>query len=74
MSPSVATTANPSSTRPTIRRLYLDLLGHHAVRSGARLLGYCLMTNHIHLVAVPERAGFLGGPFQGHFSRQNPSA
>ena len=37
------------------RRLYLDFLSHHAARSGARLLGYCLMTNHVHLVAVPER-------------------
>jgi putative transposase len=39
---------------PEDRRLYLDLLSHHAARSGARVLGYCLMTNHIHLVAVPE--------------------
>jgi len=37
------------------RRLYLDLLCHHGARSGARFLGYCLMTNHVHLVAVPER-------------------
>ena len=37
------------------RRLYLDLLRHHATRSGSHLVGYCLMTNHIHLVAVPER-------------------
>ena len=40
---------------PDDRRLYLDLLGHHAARFRARLLGYCLMTNHIHLVAMPER-------------------
>ena len=67
MSPSVATTANPSSTRPTIRRLYLDLLGHHAVRSGARLLGYCLMTNHVHLIVVPEREDSLArGLGQAH--------
>ena len=37
------------------RRFYLDLLSHHATRSGVRVIGYCLMTNHVHLVAVPER-------------------
>jgi putative transposase len=36
------------------RRFYLDLLGRHATRYGVRILGYCLMTNHVHLVAVPE--------------------
>jgi putative transposase len=28
------------------RRFYLDLLTRHATRSGTRILGYCLMTNH----------------------------
>ena len=37
------------------RRCYLDLLGRHASHHGARILGYCLMTNHVHLIAVPER-------------------
>jgi putative transposase len=37
------------------RRFYLDLLTHYSARSGVRLLGYCLMTNHVHLAAVPER-------------------
>jgi putative transposase len=41
------------------RRLYLELLGRYAVRHGTRLLGYCLMSNHVHLVAVPERADSL---------------
>src|SRR5581483_10522908 len=36
------------------RQLYLHLLTHHAIRSGMRILGYCLMTNHVHLIAVPE--------------------
>jgi putative transposase len=36
-------------------RRYLDLLGHHASQYGARILGYCLMTNHIHLIAIPEK-------------------
>jgi len=37
------------------RRFYLDLLGRNAARSGARILGYCLMTNHVHLLVIPER-------------------
>ena len=41
------------------RRFYLDLLTRHAARSGTRILGYCLMTNHVNLVAVPERENSL---------------
>ncbi|MCE5310109.1 MAG: transposase, partial [Acidobacteriales bacterium] len=35
-------------------RRYLDLLGRHAADCGTRLLAYCLMTNHVPLLAVPE--------------------
>ena len=38
------------------RRTYVRLLASYCAREGIRLLGYCLMTNHIHLVAVPEQA------------------
>jgi putative transposase len=34
--------------------LYLDLLGEAAVRSGTEIWCYCLMPNHVHLVAVPS--------------------
>jgi putative transposase len=37
------------------RRFYLECLRRQASRHGARILGYCLMTNHVHLVAGPER-------------------
>jgi putative transposase len=37
------------------RRFYLDSLGLQARRHGVRLLGYCLMTNHVHLVGIPDR-------------------
>jgi putative transposase len=37
------------------RSVYLAALGENAARYGVRLLGYCLMTNHVHLIAVPER-------------------
>lgn len=34
--------------------MYLSLLKRHTQRFGMRVLGYCLMTNHVHLVAIPE--------------------
>jgi putative transposase len=30
-------------------------LVRHATHYGTRILGYCHMTNHVHLIAVPER-------------------
>ncbi len=35
------------------RRVYLKLLKEQAEVYGLAVLGYCLMTNHVHLVAVP---------------------
>ncbi|NLX12842.1 MAG: transposase [Phycisphaerales bacterium] len=35
------------------RRVYLGLLKQQAERFGLEVLGYCLMINHVHLVAVP---------------------
>jgi putative transposase len=37
------------------RRSYLTLLAEHASRHGLRILGYCLMPNHVHAVVVPQR-------------------
>ena len=37
------------------RQVYLSLLGEQAQRFGLRVEGYCLMSNHIHLVATPRR-------------------
>jgi putative transposase len=37
------------------RRMYLDLLERQAEHYGLDVLGYCLMPNHVHLVAVPRR-------------------
>ena len=34
--------------------LYLDLLSDAAVRSGVAIWSYCLMPNHVHIVAVPS--------------------
>jgi putative transposase len=35
------------------RELYLALLRQHALQYGFEVLGYCLMTNHIHIIGVP---------------------
>ena len=35
---------------------YLDLLRHYAEDAQLRLLGFCLMPNHVHLIAVPDRS------------------
>ncbi|MEO5922729.1 MAG: transposase [Bryobacteraceae bacterium] len=37
------------------RSLYLRLLRENLDTCGVRVLAYCLMTNHVHLVVVPER-------------------
>jgi putative transposase len=37
------------------RRIYLDLLGDACRLHRLDLHGYCLMPNHVHLIAVPER-------------------
>jgi putative transposase len=36
------------------RMLYLDLLGRYSRNFGVRLLGYCLMNEHVHLLAIPD--------------------
>jgi putative transposase len=38
------------------RLTYLRLLQQNLPQAEVRLLGWCLMTNHVHLIAVPERA------------------
>ena len=37
------------------RAEYLDLLDHHAAFEGLEIFGWCLMTNHIHMLAVPRQ-------------------
>ncbi len=36
------------------RHAYLDWLSEYASKNAVEVLAYCLMTNHIHLVAVPR--------------------
>lgn len=38
------------------RRVYLGLLRRQSRNYGMRILGYCLMTNHVHLAVIPSAA------------------
>jgi putative transposase len=41
------------------RRIYLQTLRAKCSQHGVAVLGYCLMTNHVHLVATPLHGGAL---------------
>ena len=41
------------------RQVYLDLLRHYTAQYELDVTGYCLMSNHVHLVAVPKRSDSL---------------
>ena len=47
------------------RRVYLELIRHSAQQFRLRLLGYCLMSNHVHFVVVPERVDSPAVLFRG---------
>ncbi len=50
------------------RRVYLDLLKEQTERFGVSVLGFCLMTNHVHLVATPRtRDGLAKALGRTHF-------
>lgn len=36
------------------REVYLQILQEQAGKHGLEILGYCLMTNHVHVVAIPH--------------------
>lgn len=42
------------------RIVYLTLLREQADKYGVRIEGYCLMTNHVHIIATPRREDALG--------------
>jgi putative transposase len=42
------------------RNIYLGLLRQSIALHGVELIGYCLMSNHVHLIAVPQKADVLG--------------
>lgn len=41
------------------RQRYLSLLQHYACKQSVSLLAYCLMSNHVHLLARPSRSSDL---------------
>jgi putative transposase len=41
------------------RAQYLHLLSRHAASESLEILGWCLMTNHVHLLAVPQQRASL---------------
>jgi putative transposase len=47
----------------TDRKLYLDLLREHSKKYEVAITGYCLMTNHVHVLAVPEHENALARVF-----------
>ncbi len=46
------------------RQRYLQLLLEYSSKHGLGILAYCLMTNHVHLVCIPERARTFGSVFR----------
>jgi putative transposase len=59
-------------TADSIRSAYLRLLAEHAAASRLRILAYCLMTNHVHIVAIPETDASMANTFRhahGRFSQ-----
>jgi putative transposase len=49
------------------RLTYLGLLCDYARQARLRLIGYCLITNHVHLIVIPERENSLArGVGQAH--------
>ena len=42
------------------RHAYLELLAEQGQTDGVEYLAWCLMTNHVHLVAVPRSGDALG--------------
>jgi putative transposase len=45
------------------RSVYLDLVKKNAEDCGVKLLGYCLMPNHVHWIALPETDDGLANTF-----------
>jgi putative transposase len=57
------------------RRLYLDLLGEHARHHGVAVHAYCLMPNHVHVIATPHDINGLHHTFErveGDYARAIP--
>ena len=49
---------------PSDYKMYLALIRDYAADAKVRVLTYCLMSNHVHLVVVPEEADSLAVLFR----------
>jgi putative transposase len=45
------------------REVYLSLLKEYALEYGVEILRYCLMTNHVHVIAIPTASSGLAKAF-----------
>ena len=45
------------------RQYYLQFLAEETRRFGVEILAWCLMTNHVHFIAVPKQEGLAGKSF-----------
>ena len=45
------------------RDVYLTLLASYSQRFGVKIMGFCLMSNHVHVLAVPSRPDSLAKTF-----------
>jgi putative transposase len=49
------------------RKMYLEFMARETKRYGVKILAWCLMTNHVHLIAVPKDAeGLARGIGEAH--------
>jgi len=55
------------------RKVYLDLLRQSTELHGVARIGYCLMSNHVHLVAVPRKADVLARALEETHGRLLPT-
>lgn len=51
-------------TNDAERTVYMELLRQAVQLHSLTLLGYCLMSNHVHLVAIPHKADSLANGFK----------
>lgn len=52
-----------------LRTIYLELLREHASLNHLWIVAYCLMTNHLHLVVIPETEKSMENTFRHAHSR-----
>ena len=57
--------------RPDVNGAVVDCLRHEAKRLGFRLIAYCLMPDHLHLLVIPPGTGKVVSAFVGAFKSRS---